>query len=118
MCALLLAGCASMMPAPIEQIASLPVVTLGALPPSGSEYVLFIPAHSSVPVKLNINGTLLERSQTVAGNISFARDLYVYKYWASHDRKNWENSHKLLAVSYGGGMDISGLNANVTLDAK
>lgn len=113
-----LAGCASMMPAPADKIDSLPTVSLGAKPPTDADYVLFIPAHSPVPVILDVKGTLLEQNSSSTANVSFTQDLYLYKYWASHDRKHWENSHKLLNVSYGGGVDVSGLHANVTLDTN
>ena len=48
--------------------------------------------------------------------LDIARDVYIYKYWSSYDRKTWENSHKLLNVAFSGGMDASGLNVNVELD--
>lgn len=113
-----LAGCASMMPAPVDKIEVLPTVRLGAVTPSSGDYVLYIPAHSPVPITLSVKGTLLEQDQSATGKISFSKDVYLYKYWASHDRKHWENSHKLLDVSYGGGVDVSGLNVNVTLNTK
>jgi hypothetical protein len=113
-----LVGCAPMMPAPTDKIETLPLVKMGAVPPSNGEYVLYIPAHSLVPVKLAVKGTLLEQDMPTTGNISFVRDVYLYKYWASHDRKHWETSHKLLDVSYSGGVDVSGLNVNITLDTK
>jgi len=113
-----LAGCASMASAPTGQIAALPVVKVGDARPAGTEYVLHIPANSPIPVKLQARGSLLKAEQSVAGTISFARDVYLYKYWASHDRQHWENSHRLLNVSFNGGFDIAGLNVNVSLDQK
>jgi hypothetical protein len=113
-----LVGCASVMPAPTDKIEALPLVKLGAVPPSSGEYVLYIPAHSPVPIKLTVKGTLLEQDTLATANMSFVRDVYLYKYWSSHDRKHWENSHKLLDVSFGGGVDVSGLNVNITLDKK
>ncbi|TQK05546.1 hypothetical protein [Herbaspirillum sp. SJZ107] len=114
--AFLSVGCAPMMPAPADRIQTLPVVKMGEAFPSGTEYVLYIPANSPIPIKIATQGTLLKNEQSVVGSTSFTRDLYIYKYWSSYDRKTWENSHRLLNVSFAGGMDASGLNVNVTLD--
>jgi hypothetical protein len=114
--AFLTVGCVPMMPAPAEKIQTLPVVKMGDVPPSGTEYVLYIPANSAIPLKINTRGTLLKNEQSVIGTTTFAKDLYIYKYWSSYDRKTWENSHRLLNVSFAGGMDVSGLNVNITLD--
>lgn len=114
--ALLSVGCAPMTPVPADKIQTLPVVKMGEAPPSGTEYVLYIPANSPIPIKIATQGTLLKNEQSVVGTTSFTRDLYIYKYWSSYDRKTWENSHRLLNVNFAGGMDASGLNVNVTLD--
>lgn len=113
-----LGACAPMMPAPVSQIESLQVVKMGDVPPSGSEYVLHIPANSPIPVNVHARGTLLKQGQSAVGSLSFTKDVYVYKYWASHDRKNWQNSHSLLDVSFNGGFDVSGMNVNVQVDKK
>jgi hypothetical protein len=113
-----LTGCASMMPAPVDKIDALPTVRLGGAASAYADYVLYIPAHSPIPVLLNVKGTLIEKESPATANVSFSQDLYLYKYWASHDRKHWENSHKLLDVAYGGGVDVSGLHANVTLNTN
>jgi hypothetical protein len=89
---------------------------MGEAPPSDTEYVLYVPANSPIPLKINTRGTLFKNEQSVIGNATFARDLYIYKYWSSYDRKTWENSHRLLNVNFAGGMDVSGLNVNITLD--
>jgi hypothetical protein len=110
------AGCASMMPAPADRISALPVVEMGTTPPREGEFVLHVPANSPVPLRVTMRGSLLKGDQSVTGNMTFARDIYIYKYWSSYDRKTWENSHKLLNVAFNGGMDASGLNVNVGLE--
>ncbi|MFK3739997.1 hypothetical protein [Massilia sp. TN1-12] len=112
------AGCASMMPAPADRISALPVVEVGTTPPRDGEFVLHVPANSPVPLRVVVRGSLLTGDQSVTGNMTFARDIYIYKYWSSYDRKTWENSHKLLDVAFSGGMDASGLNVSVGLDMK
>lgn len=113
-----LAGCASMRPAPTETISKLPVVRVGNQPPQHTEYISFYPAGYAFPAKLRTAGSLFASESLVETQVTLTKDVYLYKYWASHDGKLWEKSHKLLRVDFGGGFDLEGLHANVTLDAK
>lgn len=113
-----LVGCTSMRPAPVDAIAKLPVVRVGDQAPQGSEYVVFYPAGFAFPVKLNARGSLFASEKQVTAQASLAKDLYLYKYWASHDGKSWKNSHELLGVEFGGGFDVTGLQASIKLEAK
>lgn len=113
-----LVGCAALRPIPVELIAKLPVVRVGDRPPQNTEYVVHYPAGFAFPIKLKTSGSLFTTGKEVESKASLARDLYLYKYWASHDGKTWKNSHKLLAVEFGGGFDVSGLQANIQLEAK
>ena len=81
--AFLSVGCAPMMPAPADKIQTLPVVKMGEVPPSDTEYVLYIPSNAPIPIKISTHGTLLKNEQSVIGNTSFARDIYIYKYFES-----------------------------------
>jgi hypothetical protein len=114
----LLAGCASMRAAPVAEIARLPVVRVGEAPPAGEEYVVFYPAGHRFPARLEVKGTLFESGRQIETQVALARDLYLYKYWASHDGKEWRNSHELLGVELSGGFDREGAHAMIKLDAK
>ena len=107
-----------MQPAPTETIAKLPVVRVGNPPPQNTEYVVFYPAGYTFPAKLKTAGSLFASEKLVETQVALTKDVYLYKYWASHDGKSWQNSHELLRVDFGGGFDLDGLHANVTLDAK
>ena len=113
-----LVGCASMLPAPTDAIAKLPVVRVGGQAPQNTEYVVFYPAGFAFPVKLKASGSLFASEKQIESQATLAKDLYLYKYWASHDGKSWKNSHELLGVEFGGGFDVNGLQANVKLEAK
>ncbi|MDO8988030.1 MAG: hypothetical protein Q7U91_00185 [Sideroxyarcus sp.] len=113
-----LAGCASMQPAPTDAIAKLPIIRVGNPPPQNMEYIVFYPAGYTFPAKLKTAGSLFASEKLVETQVALTKDLYLYKYWASHDGKLWKNSHELLRVDFGGGLDLDGLHANVTLDAK
>ncbi len=111
-------GCAAMLPAPTDEIAKLPVVRVGDQTPQNTEYVVFFPAGVPFPVKLSASGSLFASNKQIESQVALARDLYLYKYWASYDGKTWTNSHKLLGVDFGGGFDVNGLQANMKLEAK
>lgn len=115
---LALVGCAAFQPAPVETISKLPVVRVGDSPPANSEYVVFFPAGYAFPVKLKVSGSLFPSEKEIESQIVLSKNLYLYKYWASHDRTIWKNSHELLSVEFGGGFDVTGLHANMKLEAK
>lgn len=106
-----------MQAAPTEVIAKLPVVRVGTQPLQ-ADYVVFYPAGFAFPMKLKASGSLFSSESQIESQAILAKDLYLYKYWASHDGKSWKNSHELLGVEFGGGFDINGLQSNVKLDAK
>ena len=107
-----------MLPAPTDAIAKLPVVRVGGQAPQNTEYVVFYPAGFAFPVKLKASGSLFASEKQIESQAMLAKDLYLYKYWASHDGKSWKNSHELLGVEFGGGFDVNGLQTNVKLEAK
>ena len=112
------AGCAAFQPASVETISKLPVVRVGENPPANSEYVVFFPAGYAFPVKLKVSGSLFPNEKEIESRVVLSKDLYLYKYWASHDRTTWKNSHELLGVEFDGGFDVTGLHANMKLEAK
>lgn len=113
-----LVGCASMQSVPSDAIEKLPVVRVGDQAPLDAEYVVFYPAGFEFPVKLKASGSLFASEKQVESHATLAKNLYLYKYWASHDGKLWKNSHELLGVEFGGGFDITGLQANIEIEAK
>jgi hypothetical protein len=113
-----LVGCAAFQSAPVETISKLPVVRVGENPPANSEYVVFFPAGYAFPVKLKVSGSLFPNQKEIESQVVLSKNLYLYKYWASHDRTTWKNSHELLSVEFGGGFDVTGLHANMKLEAK
>lgn len=113
-----LLGCASLRPVPIETITKLPTVRVGGQPPAHAEYVVFYPAGYAFAIKVKVKGSLFSAEKHIESQVTLAKDLYLYKYWASHDRITWKNSHQLLGVEFGGGLDVSGVQVNVKLEAK
>lgn len=79
---------------------------------------MFYPAGFAFPVKLKASGSLFTSEEQIESRVTLAKDLYLYKYWASHDSKSWKNSHELLGFEFDGGFDVNGLQTNVKLTAK
>lgn len=115
---ILLVGCAGLPPAPLATMAQLPTVRVGDPIPPDTAYIVFYPAGYEFPVKLSASGSLFSSPVAVEGKAALARDLYLYKHWASHDGKIWLSSHDLLGVEFGGGFDAQGLQANIELHAQ
>lgn len=113
----LLAACDAFQSSAHQQITDLPVVTVGATPPVGKDYVVLIPSGTTVPVELNLDGSLLTKAVSTKTHLTLVRDLYVYQHWSSHDGKNWQRADELLDVEVGGGFDIRGLSAHIRMDA-
>jgi len=115
---LLLGGCAAMQPATTEMISRLPVVKVGEAPPSEGEYVVYYPAGYQIPVTLTTRGSLFDGERQIHAQTTLARDLYLFKYWASHDGRHWTRSHALLDVKFSGGFDVHGLQSSIELDNR
>lgn len=113
-----LVGCSALRPAPVESIAMLPTVRVGDPSPNKTEYVVFYPSGFAFPIKLKTSGSQFASRSDVESHITLTKDLYLYKYWASHDGKSWKNSHELLSVEFSGGFDITGLQADIKLEGR
>lgn len=102
-------------PAPVALIDTLPVVEIGGRLPKDGDYVVHYPKGYILPVTVRTRGSLFTDDRTTATTAILTRDLYLYKYWASHDGKAWKNSHDLIDVRVNGGFDIEGLKVDVEL---
>jgi Mlc titration factor MtfA (ptsG expression regulator) len=115
---LAIAGCATSGHVPLATIDTLPVVEVGGHLPEGGDYVLHYPKGYILPVILSVDGGLFAGERTTASTATLGRDLYLYKHWASHDGKAWQNSHDLIDVRITGGFDAEGLKVDVELGAR
>lgn len=118
LCGLALAGCAMTGPAPLDTIGTLPIIEMGGRLPKDSDYVVHYPKGYILPVTVHTHGSLFTDDRTTTATAVLARDLYLYKYWASHDGKTWKRSHDLIDVRFNGGFDVEGLKVDVELGAK
>ncbi|MGD9655497.1 MAG: hypothetical protein AB7U44_09895 [Sulfuricurvum sp.] len=111
-------GCSAVHPVPTVTIQKLPVVRVGDPVPREGDYIIYYPVGTLFPLQLQTKGTLFASQNEIQTFVALSKELYLYKYWASHDGTTWKNSHELLNVGFSGGFDISGLQVNIKLETK
>jgi len=109
-----LAGCATLPPP--EKLAALPTVELGQPAPAGNEYILHIVAGKPTPFKLDLSGDVLVAPAEATTTVVARHDIYLYKYWASLDGKNWKRSHELFKTKINFGISPDGGKAEIQFD--
>lgn len=111
-----ISGCASMNTPSSSLIESVPVIKVGESNEAPKDHIVFIPANTEFPVEFSVKGTVFIQNISSKVMASFKQDMYLYRYWASLDGKNWVKSHKLVSVEPLGGFDKSGGKVEVKLD--
>jgi len=111
-----IAGCASMNTPSSSLIDTVPVVKVGETDSVPKEHIVFIPANKEFPIEFYVKGSVFNHDISSKVMASFKQDMYLYKYWASLDGKNWTNSHKLMKVEPTGGFDSAGGRVEVKLN--
>lgn len=111
-----LASCASMNTPSSSLIDTVPVVKVGEADNAPKEHIIFIPANTEFPIEFSVKGSVFNYDVSSKVMASFKQDMYLYKYWASLDGKNWVNSHKLVSVEPSGGFDKAGGKIEVNLN--
>ena len=94
-----LGGCATARVPTADTLATLPVVTFGDPAPNHTDYVLYFPAGKPIPSEMFVRGTALVRDAEGRLEVALKRDLYVYKGWASFDKKEWRPDRELITVA-------------------
>jgi hypothetical protein len=115
---ILFAGCASVQPPPenLENLIDMkPLVKVGSVAPHEKDYILYVPAGQEFPVRLSLNGTLLDKGGEAEAVVSFVHDVYLYGQWASYDGRRWEELNKLIGLKISAGMDVEGAVLKIDL---
>jgi len=71
-----------------EALAKLPVISFGETVPS-SDYILLFPAGKPVTLSVFIVGSLFEAPVSADLTVKPARDIMIYRDWASLDGRVW-----------------------------
>ncbi len=92
----LFSGCASMFVPDSDLINKLQIVKMGSKKPDGNEYILHIPAGRKIPVNFSVKGNIISVPINNKSVTQLNQELYIYKYWASLDGKNWQPTGDLI----------------------
>ena len=115
---LLLTSCAAMSPPSSDLIDSKAVVTMGAEAPQDNDYILYVPADQEFPIVLTVNGSMFNKEGRAGTSVSFRRDLYLYKTWASYNGRDWQKLDQLFGISVSAGMQYDGGIIKVGLEER
>ncbi len=85
---LLSAGMATAAPPSYKELAKLPVIRFGDPVPS-TDYILLFPAGKPVTISVSIEGSLFAKTAGAELMVTPAREIMVYKDWASMDGVRW-----------------------------
>lgn len=113
---LVIQGCSSLATPSSEAMAKLPVVKLGDNKPKHQEYIFHIPAHSNMPVTLNIKGSMIANNVVQTSSTQLTQDLYLYKHWASLDGQDWRPRNELVKMVIGIGVGPEGGTINIDIE--
>lgn len=111
-----LCACAYVHTPPYTLIDEVPVVKIGASVRPSEAHIVFIPANTPFPIEFTATGSILNQPASSKVMVSFKRDLYLYKSWASENGRYWVNTRRLLKVERSGGFDATGGRVEEKLD--
>lgn len=109
-------GCASMFVPDSDIINKLQIVKMGSNKPDVNEYILHIPAGTRIPVHLTVDGNLISAPIDNKPVTQINQELYIYKYWASLDGKNWQPTRDLIKMPIAIGVGPEGGQIHVKVD--
>ena len=115
--AILLAGCTTLLAPGDDLIDNKMVAQLGDPEPAEKgNYILRIPAGQSIPIRIQLKGSMFKNEENIEANVHLARDLYLYKYWASYDGRHWQKWGNLVSIEVSSGMGTKGAELNATIN--
>ena len=111
-----LCACAYVHTPPYTLIDEVPVVKIGTSVRTQEAHIVFIPANTPFPIVFTAKGSILMQPASSKVMVSFKRDLYLYKSWASENGRIWVNTRRLLRLDHSGGFDATGGKFEEKLD--
>jgi hypothetical protein len=85
---LLSAGVATASPPTYDKLAKLPVVRFGE-PVPDTDHILLFPAGQPVAISVSVEGSLFTQPAAAELKVTPAREILVYREWASLDGLKW-----------------------------
>lgn len=113
----LLSGCTTLMAPGDDLIEHTRVLDLGStMAEQTGDYILRIPAGQNVPIHVLLDGSLFQDAENIEAKVRLNNDLYLYKYWASHDGVDWQKWGDMVSVEVSSGMDTEGAQLNAIIN--
>lgn len=94
--ALTLSGCATLTRPREQTLSALPIIEFGQPTPVSGGFILHFASGQLIPTNVSVNGNLFERPVQETVNVALARDVYLYKDWASLDKIHWSKAKDLI----------------------
>lgn len=94
-------GCAAVGGPPEDIMKRVPVVEIGKSEPADKNYVLYVPAGKTIPIRLTVKGPLVLHPGEASAQIQLTQGLYIYKEWSSIDGINWTHQAFAGRISLG-----------------
>jgi hypothetical protein len=92
---ILCAGYACASPPSYRELAKLPVIRFGE-PVPDTDHILLFPAGQPVTISVTIEGNLFKQSASTQLTVTPAREILVFKEWASLDGVKWVPRSELI----------------------
>jgi hypothetical protein len=72
-----------------KELAKLPVIRFGETVPDNKDYILLFSAGQTVTIAISIEGSLFDKTANTELMVTPAKDIMVYRDWASLDGYKW-----------------------------
>ena len=79
---------------------TLPIIKVGQAKPAQGDYILFLPASELITATAKVQGTLFEKTDSKDLQVKLKQDLYLYKNWASYDKKKWVKDNDAIGGNF------------------
>lgn len=109
-------GCTSLSSPSSNLINEKPVIKMGSDKPEHDDYILFIPADQEFPIELEVAGSMINKTGKAEATVSLNRDVYLYKYWASYNGKEWQRLKEAFGLKLSAGMQADGGMVTIELE--
>ncbi len=83
-------------PPSYKELANLPVIRFGDPVPENKDYILLFSAGQTVTIAVSIDGTLFDKTVNTELMVTPAKDIMVYRDWASLDGYKWIPRNELI----------------------
>ncbi len=116
---LVVSGCSTSNLKRHESLVNKPIVKMGSKNIANhQDYVLFIESGTKIPMFIEIKGSVFINRTKFKSSMIAKRDMYLYKWKASYNGKDWFDLKKLLDIRLTAKLDAVGGQFEIQIDEK